>query len=336
MSRLPHDVGRNGWALVEADAFQALAELPDSSADAVVTDPPYGIGFADHAWDSPAIAAPRPRTAAPNGEAFTSWTAAWAIECLRVLKPGGFLLAFGAPRTVHRLATGIDEAGFELRDQLLWLYGSGVPKQGLDAKGRSGCLKPAYEPIVLARAPIMARTVAANVERFGAGLLEIDATRIPGPDGQVGRWPANVALAHDGACRGERCAAACPIRELDRSRPGVRPSRFFYCAKPSAAERDAGCDALPATKVRTFGARATRRNSHPTVKPVELMRWLVRLACPPGGVVLDPFAGSGSTGIAALAEGRCFLGIERDSHYAVISRARLAHHQRVDEETRAA
>ncbi len=313
MKGLPPELETEGWALLEAEALSALSDLPSNSVDAVVTDPPYGIGFAGHSWDA--------------GDSFTSWCDMWSRECKRVLKPGGLMLAFGAPRTAHRLAAGIEIAGFELRDQLLWLYGSGVPKHGLDAQGRSGSLKPAYEPILLARAPLAARSVAANAARFGTGLLRIADTRVPAAEGDPARWPANLILGHDALCDDVACGGECPVMLLDSTRPSTRPSRFFYCPKPSVSEREAGCEGLPVERVRTFGAGPSRRNFHPTVKPVALMRWLVRLATPPVALVLDPFAGSGSTGIACLAEGRRFLGIERDPGYARIARARLSHEQ---------
>jgi len=321
VKRLPRQLGTEGWALLEAEVLSALTELPSNFVDAVVTDPPYGIDFAGHGWDT--------------GQSFTDWCDAWSRECLRVLKPGGLLLAFGAPRTAHRLAAGVEAAGFELRDQLLWLYGSGVPKHGLDAQGRSGSLKPAYEPILLARAPLAARSVSVNATRFGTGLLQITDARVPAAQGDPARWPANLVLSHDACCNDVACRDQCPVRLLDSTRPRTKPSRFFYCPKPSVSEREAGCEGLPVQRVRTFGARPSRRNFHPTVKPVALMRWLVRLATPPGALVLDPFSGSGSTGIACLAEGRRFLGIERDQGYARIARARLTN-ERAQADRRAA
>ena len=309
------------WSLLEGEACATLAALPACSADAVVTDPPYGIGFAGHGWDGRDLGKGWPLAR----ESYSRWSTAWAAECKRVLKPGGFLLSFGSPRTVFRLAIGLEDAGFELRDQLLWLYGTGVPKHGLDRHGRSTTLKPAYEPILVARAPLGKRTATANAAHFGTGLLEIDAARFPCADGTKGRWPSNVILGHAEKCTTDACTEQCPARLLDETRPATKPSRFFYSPKPSVREREAGCEGLPVEHVRTFGAGPARRNFHPTVKPVHLMRWLVRLSSPPGALVLDPFAGSGSTGVACLAEGRRFVGIERDRAYAQIARARLAH-----------
>jgi site-specific DNA-methyltransferase (adenine-specific) len=316
-----HD-GERRWQLVRADSFEWLAGLADRSVDAVVTDPPYGIGFRRESWDGRDIRRAEP--AVSDGEAFERWTCRWAAECRRVLKPGGHLLAFGAPRTAHRLAAGIEDAGLELRDQLVWLYGCGVPKGRL-REGRASTLKPGYEPIVLARAPLAA-TLTSNEAAWGTGTLGIDDARVADPDG-LRRWPSNVALTHAPRCRTGGCAAACPAGALDKARPTARPSRFFYCPKPARTERDAGCQSLPASVMGIYGKGTTkpRRNTHPTVKPVELMRWLIRLVCPPDGCVLDIFAGSGSTGVAALIERRRFLGVERDPGYARIARARLAH-----------
>lgn len=312
------------WRLISGDAFKLLPTLAAESVDAVITDPPYALGLRGTGWDRPRLvgANRRPRS---EGEEFAVWTAEWARHCLRLLKPGGYLLAFGAPRTAHRLASGIEDAGFQLRDQLVWLYGSGVPKSGL-RNSRGSALAPAYEPIILARKPL-AGTLDENELRFGTGRLGIDDARIPSPDRLIGRWPCNVALSHQPTCTTTACAARCAARQLDRSRPHVRPSRFYYCAKAQRRERDNGCHDLPAKPMRIYGSKETapRRNTHPTVKPVSLMRWLIRLGCPPDGVVLDPFAGSGSTGIAALAEQRRFLGIEREPEYIRIARTRLEH-----------
>jgi site-specific DNA-methyltransferase (adenine-specific) len=313
-----------GWELFEADTFELLAKLPTRSVDAVVTDPPYGIGFRGEAWDSRNIRATQDGVELAVGEAFERWTQRWASECLRVLKPGGYLVAFGAPRTAHRLVAGIEDAGFELREQLAWLYGSGVPKARLH-QGRSSTLKPAHEPILLARAPLTG-TLSGNEAAWGTGRLGIDEARSPADSGTgKGRWPCNVALTHPAACLPAGCAKGCPVSLLDRSRPRSRPSRFFYCPKPALSERDAGCGSLPARVIGIYGQGTSkpRRNTHPTVKPLALMGWLIRLSCPLGGVVLDPFAGSGSTGVAALHEQRRFVGVERDASYARIARARL-------------
>ena len=345
----------------------------------------------------------------PNGTAalaaFAAWCETWAREALRVLKPGGHLLAFGGTRTFHRLTCGIEDAGFEIRDCLSWLYGSGFPKSldvskaidkaagaeradiyedkpgvtdnlaygaGLGVRlverrpatdaarewqGWGTALKPGFEPCVVARKPL-AGTVADNVQQHGTGALNIDGCRIgrdaddvsrwsltgskasdnramsggnteraPKPDA-AGRWPANVALDEQAAAMldaqsGDLRPATSRTNRPDRSpfANGTEPtqasdvyadtggaSRFYYTAKASRADRN------------TSGAN----NTHPTVKPTDLMRWLVRLVTPPGGVVLDPFAGSGSTLVAARAEGVRAIGIEQDEEYAGIIRDRLA------------
>lgn len=271
-----------------------------------------------------------------SGHRFQDWTREWAEQALRVLKPGGHLAAFGGTRTYHRLTAGLEDAGFEIRDCLSWLYGSGFPKS-LDVSkaidraaawdGWGTALKPAWEPIVLARKPL-AGTVAGNVLEHGTGALNIDGCRVAASgrplrenagresvncygDGlagsraagttDVGRWPANVVLDdHAAAMLDEQADGPAPFYG-----DAGGPSRFFYTAKASRSDRGA-------------------TNTHPTVKPTDLMRWVIRLVTPPGGVVLDPFAGSGTTGVAARAEGvRCVL-IEREEEYVRIIRGRLA------------
>jgi site-specific DNA-methyltransferase (adenine-specific) len=425
--------------------------MPDASVDSIVTDPPYLIGFMGKGWDAADGIAGQPEV--------------WA-ECLRVLKPGGHLLAFGATRTYHRMTVAIEDAGFDIRDSLHWVYGSGFPKSldvskaidkaagaerevvgtkkavpgvaftsdgpaelnitapATDAarqwSGWGTALKPAHEPIVVARKPLSG-TVAGNVLAYGTGALNIDGCRVGVTDadlaamsgrsgartgGQVfvgkgdgnnweptpaGRWPANLVFTHAADC-GEACADGCPVAELDgqsgvskpkperRGRaggcgserslgmtadhigtwpadPGGGASRFFtvtewdptadvapfrYVAKPSKRERNAGLDGLPAVH-RSNGNKWTdqdyrvargerppsaesgpRQNHHPTVKPVALMRWLVRLVTPPGGTVLDPFAGSGTTLVAATLEGFDAIGIEMTDDYLPIIEGRVA------------
>lgn len=448
-----------------------LATLPDESVDAVVTDPPYAINFMGKAWDR-----------ATPGQ-FQHWCEQWAAGCLRVLKPGGHLLAFGAPRTVHRLAAGIEDAGFQIRDGIVWLYAQGMPKglnvsaavdrldatavrreralqftgwmrehltarqideithtdmgthyvtaaaqphvataalfdrlrphlppvpdhiealvrertveseneaarlvvavdsrirrPGTDAdlapassgdfarttaateeaarwEGWNTALNPAQEPIVVARKPL-AGTVAATVVRYGTGALNVDGCRVPmspadaaaidakhaGMDPttyqrrpgdslglsthpiplklaqahEAGRWPSNLILTHahdsDGQdlC-GHGCAAGCPVRQLDETADGI--SRVFpvfrFQAKASTVERPRDDDG----------------RGHSTVKPVELIRWLIRLVVPEGALVLDPFAGSGTTAEAARAEGVCAILAEKDPDYWPFIARRLA------------
>jgi site-specific DNA-methyltransferase (adenine-specific) len=350
------------WHLQHGDALAVLRKMPSDSMDSIVTDPPYGLAFMGKKWDYDV----------PD-------EAIWR-ECLRVLKPGGYLLAFAGTRTQHRMAVRIEDAGFEIRDLIAWVYGSGFPKSldvskaidkaaGADPAtdaarqwhGWGTALKPAMEPVTVARKPLVG-TVAANVLTHGTGALNIDGTRIQtsavdfaklfagvdairkrggvmgnswanrsdlsgaNPANPLGRWPAN--LIHDGSDE---------VMELFPQAGGGSVARFFYCAKANQKERDAGCDAVkqkPRDETRREGdpggdnprnrGANPRSNHHPTVKPVALMRYLCRLVTPIGGVVLDPFAGSGSTGIAALAEGMQFIGIEREAEYVQIAKSRLA------------
>ena len=349
-----------------------MRKLPEASVDAIVTDPPYGLGFMGKKWDD-----------LPPGLEF-------AEQALRVLKPGGHLLAFGGTRTYHRLACAIEDAGFEIRDCLAWLYGSGFPKSHNlkdEWQGWGTALKPAHEPIVLARKPLTG-TVAGNVLEHGTGALNIDGCRI-GTEGattrthqadygksgwrtghgiesiDAGRWPANVILDPEaGAMLDEQSGNLRPAtsrtkrekiggtdrfleRTGDLQRDEVYPdsggaSRFFYCAKASKRERNAGLEGFEERARRTYeggpivsadhpdtspGGRQTAANVHPTVKPIALMRWLVRLVTPPNGTVLDPFLGSGTTGIAAKLEGFDFIGIEREAEYLAIAQARIDHHE---------
>lgn len=366
------------WIIETGDCLQLLPGEPSNSFDACVTDPPYELGFMGKKWDASGVAFRR-----------ETWTA-----ILRVLKPGAHLLAFSGTRTSHRMVCAIEDAGFEIRDSIAWMYGTGFPKSLNLPEGRGTALKPAFEPVCVARKPLEG-TVAQNVERWGTGCLNIDGCRIEGEKGvpasprraeqhaaygdlskdpgtgsgwdpHTGRWPANVVLDEEAAAQldqqsgilksgahsadevrhtsktknayGER--AANPIG--DRAADSGGASRFFYCAKASRAERERGCEGLPAKQgheavdreegsagVQNPRAGAGRtakevRNFHPTVKPVSLMRWLVRLVTPPSGVVLDPFAGSGTTGIAACLEGRQFIGIEMLEEHAAIARARIS------------
>lgn len=298
------------------DCLDILPTLPDSSVDAIVTDPPYAVGyqgktgsgsFMERAggaarWDHvggnhraiDAIDAVRTRRV--EALRFGDWCTQWASECLRILKPGGHLLAFGSPRTHHRLITAVEDAGLEIRDTIDWIYTSGQPKGANLPGGRATMLKPAHEPIVVARATPLA-TVRETVARHGTGALTIDGCRT-----DSGGWPPNILLGH--YCPPAECLRGCPVREMgDAAR--LFPV-FQLHSKAPKSER-----------LEVDGVR------HDTPKPLGLMRWLVRLACPPGGTVLDFCAGSGTTLLAALDEGMSGIGIEKHEPHARIAVARI-------------
>jgi site-specific DNA-methyltransferase (adenine-specific) len=356
------------------DCLDVLATLPDNSVDSIVTDPPYGLSFMGKKWDYdvPSVAI-------------------WE-QCLRVLKPGGHLLAFSGTRTQHRMACRIEDAGFEIRDIIAWVYGSGFPKSldvskaidkaagferevvanqhraatGRGHQGQGGyaygetfnitapatpeaqrwsgwgtALKPALEPITMARKPFSS-TVAANVIQYGTGAINVDGCRVGDEvttsilhgkssdafgigqkrptsgtkENPPGRWPANII--HDGSNE-----AAMSLKS---------GARFFYTAKAAKDDRNDGCDAFdqrPAGGMQgrndgSLGTITLSKNHHPTVKPTMLMAYLCRLITQPGGTILDPFMGSGSTGKAATINGFRFIGIERDPEYHKISEARIS------------
>ena len=315
------------FELHHGNCLDILRTMPDAFVDAVVTDPPYGLSFMGKRWDYDV----------PSVEIWE--------QCLRVLKPGGYLLAFAGTRTQHRMAVRIEDAGFEIRDMIAWMYGSGFPKshnlQG-DRQGWGTALKPAMEPITMARKPFKG-TVADNVLAYGTGAINIDGCRIgfehrynppthktstvalgsfancSGEGSTVdGRWPANVL--HDG----------CD----DVLRGMGEAARFFYTPKACKEDRDDGCEMMEARQYSHDGRdtpienayqcnESEARNFHPTVKPTDLMRYLCRMVTPPGGVVLDPFTGSGSTGRGAILEGFSFIGCEMDADYIKIAKARI-------------
>jgi site-specific DNA-methyltransferase (adenine-specific) len=336
------------------DCREVMRTMADNSVDAIVTDPPYELGFMGKSWDSTGVA----------------YDVTVYQECIRVLKPGGHLLAFGGSRTYHRLAVAIEDAGFQIRDQIMWVYGSGFPKS-LNVGKQNGCqdwqgwgtaLKPAHEPIVMARKPLDG-TVANNVLTHGVGGINIDESRVGmseidkaksfnnwKPQGyelkesiyefgtevvtteqsQQGRFPAN--FIHDGS---DEVLELFPSVKADES-----AARFFYCAKASKKDRNEGLDDMPLQRraglvgadrdgelddVSERWRTQPAANHHPTVKPTDLMRYLCRLVTPPNGTVLDPFTGSGSTGKAAVLEGFNFVGIEQSAEYAEIAQARINH-----------
>ncbi len=319
--------------LIVGDCIEAMLSMEAGSVDAVVCDPPYAIGWRGERWDSGAIyeaARERSGPGLSKGEAFETWCGLWGAECLRLMKPGAHLLAFGSPRTYHRLTSGLEDAGLEVRDTLMWIYGTGMRPRRYPG-GRSTRLKPAFEPILLARKP-PERSITEAIATLGTGGLQTDACRVEG------RHPANLIASHESGCQGSACAPGCAAALLDAdadahrgSRGQTPPSRFLYCPKPRRSEREAGCEELPVVDLDFFpnagrrAANSSTRNPHPTLKPITLMRWLVRLVGPEGGLVLDPFAGSGTTGIAAVLENRAFCGIEADPRHAEVARARIAH-----------
>lgn len=272
-----------------------------------------------------------PNVRATEMRAFGAWCEQWVTECLRVLKPGGYLLAFGGTRTWHRLAVAVEDAGFEIRDNLAWLYGSGFPKslnlvdEGGERTGQGTALKPAFEPIVMARKPLTG-TVAANVLEHGTGALNIDACRLhtQGSEGrdytvkrlkpgatlnrEGGNWRPENGAEYQGRTKDGRWPANVI---LDESQSAVLDenggaSRFFYVAKAPKSERPV-VDGV----------------AHPTVKPISLMSWLVRLVTPPGGTVLEPFAGSGTTVEASMREGFHVVAVEREADYLPLILARI-------------
>ena len=400
------------------NCIDLMSEMADNSIDAVVTDPPYELGFMGKSWDA-------------SGIAYN--TEVWR-QCLRILKPGGHLLAFGGSRTYHRLACAIEDAGFDIRDQIMWVYGSGFPKsmnigKAIDKAagasrevvgvGKSGknrnvlnaanypdtfggdyeiteaatqeakqwegwgtALKPAHEPIVVARKPVNG-TIAQNVMTWGPGAINIDGCRVKRDDGDdsvagsrtatfgtqetvsggngsggweqndIGRFPAN--FIHDGSDEvlklfpnskagkpQEKRGTGGIWGKGDGHSIPVGPSygddgsaaRFFYCAKPSTAERNAGLEGLQKKKADTRSdvaagmwkdKNAAHQNHHPTVKPITLMRYLIRMVVPPNGIVLDPFLGSGTTGVAAIQENIDWIGFEMNPDYADIAHRRTGH-----------
>lgn len=452
--------------IIHSDNLAYLRTLPDNSVDAVVTDPPYGIGFMGKEWDTftsdylddelKREEKRKPRTdgrthtgfgnsvyagsydlSITGNHKFQQWFYELSVELLRILKPGGHLLSFCGCRTYHRMACAIEDAGFEIRDQMQWLFGSGFPKsldvsKAIDAHlgadrpkvkmmvgdinnaryagkeisprverevevkepvteqakqwhGYGTALKPANEPICVARKPLeRGLTVAQNVLKWGTGALNIDGCRIHTADiisygsanignGEIygkcdseikstqhddGRFPSNILLDetaaqlldhHAGTRKsGARdksydyssntfsmgTATGTTRHRCEASEGGA--SRFFYCAKASKAERNFGLKNTAAKKrdhglghgqagtdnPYNRGATLTT-NHHPTVKPISLMRYLVRLITPKGGTVVDPFCGSGTTGIACKLEGFNAILIDKEEEYIIITHARV-------------
>ena len=423
------------------DCIEVLKTLEDNSVDSIVTDPPYGIGFMNKEWDNPqkhkeliereakrseqrfeegkspakggfskGVQPGLPIGGAKEGRWFQEWCEEWAAECFRVLKPGGHILSFSAPRTYHRMATAFEEVGFQVRDQIMWVFGSGFPKshnigkaidkmQGnerevLEPTGRykysfdnslkgdiygeyahdikltkgqgewegwGTALKPAHEPICMARKPLSEKSIAENVLKWGTGGINIDGSRIGSEvrttpihsddvkddttmfglhktiqhervETTEGRFPANIMFDEEAGKildeqSGDRKSTGSvrkkdtetdpssmdfKHKEGENSNPYAGQSggasRFFYCPKVSKKERGEG-------------------NVHPTVKPIALMEYLIKLVTPKGGIVLEPFMGSGSTGIAAKKLGMSFIGIEKEEEYMEIAKRRIENYE---------
>lgn len=346
------------YRLIQGDNRETLKTLADASVDAIVTDPPYGIDFLGKEWDA-------------DVGALETYQ-----ECLRVLKPGGHILAFSAARTYHHLAMTLERAGFEIRDQIMWIYSSGFPKSqdvgknnGMpEWRGWGTALKPAHEPICLARKP-MKTSIAKNVQRYGTGAINIDATRIPTDEvivagaGTVDTFNKfNPENNTDGLGTGVKINK--DVERWQQAEGGRFPSnvigeipdyqKYFYCPKVNRRERHIGFAYAETNKqlcasigveykdnetvlpgigmVKDHGLRqeiekirgySSNGNNHPTVKPVALMEYLIKLITPAGGTVLDPFNGSGSTGMAAVGLGFDYIGLELDPAYVEISRRRI-------------
>jgi DNA modification methylase len=366
------------------DCIEVMRGMDAETVDAIVTDPPYGLEFMGKGWDKFGAVVEHPddgegpwgrtsRVRYAAGHSFQAWCEAWGREALRVTRPGGYLLAFGGTRTHHRLVCGLEDAGWIIRDELDWIYASGFPK------GKAN-LKPAHEPIVLARKPGPLRPLNIeecridsapeqrtrhNGRREGATSLNLapDAISIPAASG---RWPSNVllsdpemfdepnpyvvgsgAVSTDGVAVRRNGGGGDFFGGINpKFNPNDDPwpdagyggaggySRFFIVPKADRTDREPvlRTDREPVLRTdreRIFGDNPTaRHNVHPTVKPVDLMRHLVRLVTPSGGTVLDPFLGSGSTAIAAEMEGFPWIGIEREAEYVAIAEARLNGTQR--------
>ncbi len=459
--------------IIQGDCLEEMKKLEENSVEAIITDPPYGLQFMGKEWDTfneysqekqtkpdeyksvgrvryyrkdgkpvywnkPTYVPKEFKFIGKNqdkkNKLMENFFFYWAIECLRVLKPGGFLLSFGGTRTYHRLVCGIEDAGFEIRDTIMWLYGSGFPKslnigkqidklQGnereiieikehtwnqennsiVSSKNECGgtrrgllkdekfnvtrgssewegwgtALKPACEPIVVARKPLSEKNVALNVLKWGTGGINIDVCRVgiskedfemnmnkasknptdnyaqsdtrkygkykedraSEPNSQ-GRFPANIILD-------EEAGKMFPddIEEYDNSKQQTllgetlelgskSASRFFYCAKASKSERNFGMEVQKEENKRPIGEAfgegnaitdqtKSKGNNHPTVKPIALMEYLIKLVSKEGAIVLDPFVGSGTTIIACLKLNRQSIGIEKEEEYIKIAKARI-------------
>jgi site-specific DNA-methyltransferase (adenine-specific) len=321
--------------LFHGNNMDALKELEDNSIDSVVTDPPYGLSLLNNKWDYDV----------PSVE---FWR-----EIYRVIKPGGYILSFGGTRTYHRMVVNIEDAGFEIRDQIMWIYGQGFPKsrnigvdidkvQGNERKiigkkdsqvsgggqlnGKNSrkelyitqgnsefedwgtTLKPANEPICVAKKPISKKTIAENVIHYTTGAINIGGCRIDSEQSDgLKRFPTNVIIDEFSA---RLLDDFYHLSSRDKKAETQGPSRFFFIPKVNTKERSLGMD----NEVK---------NTHPTLKPIELMKYLTRMVTPKNGMILDPFMGSGSTGVSSLLEGFQFIGMEQSSNYFEIAKKRI-------------
>lgn len=373
---------RGVMTIICGDCLDVMKNMGDNSISCIVTDPPYGLSFMGKEWDHQV----------PGIE---YWQ-----ECLRIVKPGGYLLAMGGTRTYHRLTCAIEDAGWEIRDCLMWIYGSGFPKShnhfGIEGYGTA--LKPAHEPIIMAM-KLCEGTFKQNAEKWGQAGINIDGCRIEGNwdrcsttrddirsgnfikdspqkiecDPQSchpkGRWPANVLFDEEAAALLDEQSGVSrtssgmkkpnhPTLEIYgkyNPQPNLisgysdfgGASRFFYCAKASSGERNEGLEGLPQINKPLMGefkdnpgrdtpksSPTPRQNHHPTVKPLKLMEYLIRLVMPPKeGILLDPFAGSGTTILAAKNLGFAGIGIEKSEEYCEIARARIDNMDKIKENT---
>lgn len=337
--------------IIHGDCLQVMKDIQDSSVDAIVSDPPYELGFMGKAWDSTGIA--------NNVE---MWK-----ECLRVLKPGGYLLSFGGTRTYHRMACAIEDAGFEVRDMIEWVYGSGFPKslnighKIKEYKGWGTALKPAHEPICMARKPLNEKNVAENVLKWGTGGINIDGSRVDYVsekdkiEGQsaraserkgnnqvhtsgdrsdrsdiTGRFPAN--LIHDNSEEVRECfpdarSAYKNIESAERNAGKNVKVGSFGGSISGRSFTDSG-NASRFFKSIIYQAKASKKdrgegNNHATVKPIALMEYLIKMVTREGGLVLDSFVGSGTTAVACINLKRNFIGIEKEKEYVDIARKRI-------------
>ena len=372
----------DGNFIYNGDNIQVLKSLPSNSVDSIVTDPPYGLKFMKKQWDY-------------DVPSLELWK-----ECYRVLKPGGYLLSFGSSRTYHRMAVRVEDSGFEIRDQIMWIYGSGFPKShnvGLsidkelghpdrghriatasrvhpdgtiepngevipsyvtksdEAKPWEGWglnLKPAHEPIVVARKPISEKNIAKNVLKWNTGGINVDGCRIELNEnedisvqrdgkrildtlgqgwgfksvsrGNEGRFPSNLIFDDVAAEILDQQSGIIKTRNKLKGTvsSNTGASKFFYCPKPSKKEKEEGLEFFESASCKE--GNKTRKNTHSTVKPLKLMQYLIRLVTPKGGITIDPYFGSGTSGISTLKEDNNykFIGIEKEKEYFDIAVAR--------------